>query len=145
MCAPTSAYLATSRSRSTPREEAVGFQLSALSPGTLPGRTILTAATAATRVTTPLRTALRQSGPAQAQDSHGSIASIDTIGRVASPVLVIAGDGDRIVPVDQSRRLFDAIRGPRALVIIEGADHNDLALLAGDQMMAAVGRFLSAI
>ena len=72
-------------------------------------------------------------------------ASIDAIGRVASPVLVIAGDGDRIVPVDQSRRLFEAIRGPGALLIIEGADHNDLALLAGDQMMAAVGRFLSAI
>ena len=72
-------------------------------------------------------------------------ASLDAIGRVASPVLVIAGGGDRIVPVHQSRRLFDAIRGPRTLVIIEGADHNDLALLAGDQMMAAVGRFLSAI
>ena len=71
--------------------------------------------------------------------------SIDAIGRVASPVLVVAGDGDRIVPVDQSRRLFDAIRGPGELLIIEGADHNDFALLAGDQMMAAVGRFLSAI
>lgn len=72
-------------------------------------------------------------------------ASIDAIGRVASPVLVIAGERDRIVPVDQSRRLFDAIRGPREIEIIEGADHNDLALLAGDRMMAAVGRFLSAI
>ena len=70
-------------------------------------------------------------------------AAVDTIGSVDCPVLVIAGDRDRIVPVALSQRLYQAIGGPKELVIVAGADHNDLALLAGDEMMAAMARFLS--
>ena len=70
-------------------------------------------------------------------------ASLDTIRDVGCPVLVIAGDRDRIVPVSQSRRLYGAVRAPKALVIIAGADHNDPELGAGEEMMAAVVRFLS--
>lgn len=65
------------------------------------------------------------------------------IPRVASPVLVIAGDRDAIIPLEHSRRLFEAARDPKRLVVIAGADHNDFALLAGGQMMAAIAAFLS--
>ncbi len=68
--------------------------------------------------------------------------SIDDIRRVRCPVLVIAGDQDRIIPVDQSRRLYDATPSAKELVILEGADHNDIELLAGSDMMAAIMRFL---
>ncbi len=68
-------------------------------------------------------------------------AAIDDIRRVDCPVLVIVGDRDRVVPLDQSRRLYDAIRPPKELVILEG-DHNDVDLLAGDEMIAAIVRFL---
>ena len=70
-------------------------------------------------------------------------ASLETIRDVVCPVLVIAGDRDRIVPVPQSRRLYDALRPPKDLAIIAGADHNDPELGAGEEMMAAVVRFLS--
>ena len=70
-------------------------------------------------------------------------ASLDAIRDVACPILVIAGDRDRIVPVGQSRRLLDAVRGPKDLVIIAGADHNDPELAAGEEMTATVVRFLS--
>ncbi|MDP6582323.1 MAG: hypothetical protein QF681_16845, partial [Vicinamibacterales bacterium] len=59
--------------------------------------------------------------------------------------VVGGGARDRIVPVDQSRRLYEAIRGPKELLVIGGADHNDPELGAGDEMMAAVARFLSAL
>ena len=72
-------------------------------------------------------------------------ASLDAIRDVGCPVLVIAGDRDRIVPVGQSRRLYDAVRAPKDLVIIAGADHNDPELGAGEEMMAAVVRFLSPV
>ena len=72
-------------------------------------------------------------------------ASLDAIRDVGCPVLVIAGDHDRIVPVGQSRRLYDAVRAPKELVIIAGADHNDRELGAGEEMMAAVVRFLSSV
>ena len=70
-------------------------------------------------------------------------ASLETIRDVDCPVLVIAGDRDRIVPVDQSRRLYNAARAPKDLVIVAGADHNDPELGAGDAMTAALVRFLS--
>ena len=72
-------------------------------------------------------------------------ASLDAIRDVGCPVLVVAGDGDRIVPVGQSRRLYDEIRAPKDLLIIAGADHNDPELGAGEEMMAAVVRFLSPV
>lgn len=71
--------------------------------------------------------------------------AIDTIARVASPVLVIAGERDTIVPLAQSRRLFDAAREPKQLLVVEGADHNDHALFAGERMIDAIAAFLRAI
>ena len=67
--------------------------------------------------------------------------AIDDIRRVSCPVLVIAGDRDRVVPLDESRRLYDATSSPKELVILQG-DHNDIELLAGDDMIAAIMRFL---
>ncbi len=68
--------------------------------------------------------------------------SLDRIRRIASPVLVIAGDRDRIVPIDQSRRLYEAATAPKALLVVAGADHNDVELLAGDEMIGAIVRFI---
>jgi uncharacterized protein len=70
--------------------------------------------------------------------------SIDRIAHVRTPVLVIAGDRDGIVPVDQSKRLYEAANAPKRLVIISGADHNDDALQAGSQMIDAILLFLTA-
>jgi fermentation-respiration switch protein FrsA (DUF1100 family) len=66
----------------------------------------------------------------------------DPIGRVRSPLLVIAGDRDDIVPLEHSRQLYDAARAPKELVVIPGASHNDYELLAGDLMIRSVVRFL---
>jgi uncharacterized protein len=68
--------------------------------------------------------------------------SIDAIGSVRSPVLIVAGDRDRIVPLEQSRELFERTPEPRELVVVQGADHNDAALLEGRELMDAVRRFI---
>jgi uncharacterized protein len=69
--------------------------------------------------------------------------SIDRIGDVPCPLLVIAGDSDSIIPVNQSRRLFEAARQPKRLAIIERADHNDYELLAGKRVLDAIADFLN--
>jgi fermentation-respiration switch protein FrsA (DUF1100 family) len=69
-------------------------------------------------------------------------ASADSIGRVRSPLLVIAGDADGIVPIEHSRRLFDAASSPKELVVIPRASHNDYELLAGEAMIQAIVGFL---
>jgi len=42
-----------------------------------------------------------------------------------TPVLVIHGDHDRIVPMTQGKALFDQLAGPKQFVTIRGGDHND--------------------
>ena len=80
----------------------------------------------------PVRPLLRDRYPA-----------IDQIARVTAPLLVIAGERDRIVPPSHSRRLYDAAAAPKRWALIPGADHNDLALLAGEQFISDVVRFLA--
>ena len=58
------------------------------------------------------------------------------------PLLVIAGDSDRIIPLAHSRRLFAAGNDPKSLVVIRNADHNDAALLDGEEMIASIVQFL---
>ena len=72
-------------------------------------------------------------------------APIDQIGRIQSPLLVIAGGQDRIVPVESSRRLYEAASEPKTLLLLEHADHNDYALLAGGEMIQVIVRFLQAL
>jgi uncharacterized protein len=69
--------------------------------------------------------------------------SITNIPYLTCPVLVIAGDQDRIVPPNQSRRLYDAAQQPKQFVLINGADHNDFALLAGDKLVHELTGFLN--
>ena len=71
--------------------------------------------------------------------------SIDRIRRIHSPLLVIAGDSDRIVPTQQSRRLYEAASDPKTLIVVPGADHNDDELLVGNEVMLAIIRFLRPI
>ncbi len=70
--------------------------------------------------------------------------SIDRIGSVHVPVIVIAGDRDDIVPESLSRRLYEAANEPKRFVLVPGAGHNDRALLDGRQMIDEIDGFLSA-
>ncbi|HEX5511801.1 MAG TPA: alpha/beta hydrolase [Actinomycetales bacterium] len=54
------------------------------------------------------------------------------------PVTVVYGDRDSIVPPDQSRRVAEAAPNPAKVVVVEGADHNDAALLHGDAVIDEV-------
>jgi hypothetical protein len=68
-------------------------------------------------------------------------ASIDAVRHLRAPLLVIAGTADRIIPADDTRRLFAAAPEPKRLVEID-ADHNDYDLLAGDALVEAVAAFI---
>ena len=69
--------------------------------------------------------------------------SIDRIGSLTAPVMVIAGDRDDIVPESLSRRLYEAAPDPKRFLPVPGAGHNDPELLDGRLMLDEVGRFLS--
>lgn len=73
------------------------------------------------------------------RDRYPNLESMESLD---SPLLVIAGSEDRIVPLQQSRALYDAAPEPKSLVVIEGARHNDFALLAGEELIDAIVGFL---
>ena len=68
--------------------------------------------------------------------------SVERIGRVRSPLLVIAGSRDGIVPIEQSRRLYDAATASKTFLMIPNADHNDEELLVGEAMIVGIIRFV---
>ena len=66
----------------------------------------------------------------------------EQIARVTAPVLVVAGARDSIVPLAQSQRVYEAATGAKRFVLIGDADHNDLALAAGERLVAETVRFV---
>jgi fermentation-respiration switch protein FrsA (DUF1100 family) len=71
--------------------------------------------------------------------------NLETIRGIDAPVMIIAGSADSIVPVGQSRELFEAAPGFKRLLVIDGADHNDLALTAGAELVDEVVAFLDEV
>ena len=70
-------------------------------------------------------------------DSESRIAKIDT------PLLMIHGQDDDIVPLDMGRKLFAAAEEPKEFSEVEGAGHNDVYLKA--EFTATLKRFLDTL
>lgn len=63
---------------------------------------------------------------------------LEAVSRIDVPTVVVLGTADSIVPPKQSRAVAEAAPGLRRIVEVAGADHNDLALLNGRQLIEAV-------
>jgi len=48
------------------------------------------------------------------------------IGRINASLLVLHGDGDRVIPMRYGRKLFDAASVPKEFVHFPGGAHDDL-------------------
>lgn len=62
----------------------------------------------------------------------------ERLSQINVPTTIVYGDRDSIVPPQQSQTVAAAALGPTTIVEIDGADHNDRALLDGQQLIAAV-------
>lgn len=69
----------------------------------------------------------------------------EIIGGVVAPIMVIAGSADTLVPVEQSKELFEAAPEPKRLLVVDAANHNDYALLAGSVMVSEMTAFLDEV
>ena len=71
-----------------------------------------------------------------------NIAPVSVISEIApAPVLIIAGEGDRLIPADNGRKLYAAARDPKELWLIPGADHGGNLAAAGSEYEKRVGEF----
>lgn len=71
-------------------------------------------------------------------DRFPNLARIRTVG---VPVLVMHGEDDRVIGVGHGRRLYRAAPGPKRALWVEGAGHNDLAMVAGRRYVEALRSF----
>jgi hypothetical protein len=59
--------------------------------------------------------------------------SLNQLPGINCPVLVIHGDADALIPVEEGLRLFEAAGEPKELFLVEGAGHNDVSITAGPE------------
>jgi pimeloyl-ACP methyl ester carboxylesterase len=68
--------------------------------------------------------------------------SLAKIGRVAVPLMLIHGTGDRYVPVEMGERLYQAAPDPKLMLLVEGAGHRDAFAVAFSRNPHAVRDFI---
>lgn len=52
--------------------------------------------------------------------------SIDYVGKIDMPLLIVHGDADQIIGIEHGRSLFEAAIEPKAFFQVKGAGHNNL-------------------
>ena len=67
--------------------------------------------------------------------------SLERIGRVRAPLLVLHGDADATVPHSQGRKLFAAANEPKRFVTLPGAGHGDAYRAADGLTLQALQQF----
>jgi len=68
----------------------------------------------------------------------------DRVAKLDVPVSVAHGEGDIIIPVRMGRAVFVAARKKGSLLIVAGADHNDVPIVGGDAYWRWFGEALRA-
>jgi fermentation-respiration switch protein FrsA (DUF1100 family) len=61
---------------------------------------------------------------------------LEKVERLSLPVLIVHGAEDDLVPPEMAKRLYQAARGPKRLLIVEGAGHRWVAFRARDSIFA---------
>lgn len=54
--------------------------------------------------------------------------SLSQIPEIGCPTLVIHGERDELVPLSHGQRIYQTLQAPKAMHIVSGAGHNDIAL-----------------
>lgn len=76
------------------------------------------------------------------QTDVNEVSPVSVIGGLSPvPVLIIAGDGDALIPVRSGMRLYEAAREPKELWIIPNATHGATMTAAGPAYEIRVGEF----
>lgn len=66
----------------------------------------------------------------------------EKIRRIKTPLLVLHGDRDEVVPFAQGKMVFDAAPEPKTFFTISGAGHNDTYLIGGERYFQQLKMFI---
>ena len=65
--------------------------------------------------------------------------SLGKVARIGSPLLVVHGDSDSLIETSLGRKLYDAAKEPKKLLVVEGGTHHSTMSVGFDQYKQAVG------
>ena len=71
--------------------------------------------------------------------------SIEKIGAFKSPVLVIHGEKDNLIPVSEGKKLFVRASSPKSLYLAENAGHNDVSMMEGTRYGQTIREWLDGL
>lgn len=69
--------------------------------------------------------------------------SLAKIARVRSPVLVIHGTRDRVIPFSMGQRLYDAAPEPKSFLSVEGGEHDSIFTSGGEKYWERLQAFVN--
>ncbi len=69
--------------------------------------------------------------------------SLSKIGKIKVPTLIMHGDKDELVPIEQGRKLYEQANEPKEFYTIPGAMHNDTHIVGGEEYFDVIKRFVS--
>jgi uncharacterized protein len=69
------------------------------------------------------------------------VSPIEDIKRVHAPVLIVHGKNDTFIKSDYSKLLFEAANEPKQLLLIEGAEHNNVWEIGGETYENSIAAF----
>ena len=67
------------------------------------------------------------------------------IARIGVPKLIVAAERDDVVPLDQTRRLYELAREPKTFSVVHGASHNNIYIVGSLEYLAVWRRFLASV
>jgi fermentation-respiration switch protein FrsA (DUF1100 family) len=70
--------------------------------------------------------------------------NLERVKRIHSPLLIVHGDRDEVIPYELGKKLFEAANGPKWLWTVNGAGHNDLHVVARDEFPSRLSEFYRA-
>jgi len=74
---------------------------------------------------------------------RGKFDSLSKISNVQSPLLMLHGDEDELVPYELGQQLFKAANEPKEFITITGAHHNDTYDVGGKAYFQAIHQFIN--
>lgn len=64
--------------------------------------------------------------------------SVDKVADIGSPLLVVHGTADPLIPARLGQQLFDAAQEPKRIILVDGATHHNTQAKALSQYRTAL-------
>jgi fermentation-respiration switch protein FrsA (DUF1100 family) len=69
--------------------------------------------------------------------------AVKKVDKLHSPLLVVHGENDTLIPSDLGRRLYEAATGPKQFLLVEGGSHFSTMAVGLPKYRAALKEFFS--